>query len=540
MRPARRAQAPGTNSVTAGPAGAKIGAMEFRSPFDDDPAPGGPAEAITRAMLADGVDIMDTTAVQAWMEAFNNRPFEDRDAVLGPALDARSVELPLRAQPRDEEVAASAGAAPILAKFDVLAEFFAAERPLTPNGNLKLADARALVDLLETGDLFDEKFGDRVYKTRSAEDLPNLRLLVEWAKASGVLRVQRGRLVAIKRWAQLRRDPRGAHRRAIEGLMKIGPLLGYYGRAYLWDEIDFFDEGAVHFLAAVWCSEDEPTPIDRIVEHATQSYAMRFQWPDDYPEEACARTAEFYVSTIFTSWELAGVTIRTGTEEYEEYGRTRLRRGAVQLTPSGVVIARELLPDAGYLAPLAGSQRDEPAVAILGAIPALGKDRVLAELAVWASDRSGPDAAAELVDAVRVLEDPDALEVAFAALGAVGEAAEPYVNKLMDTPLRGHAVMWRVQMGLEPGVASGGTPDEGLALCAALLAAGGAPAVVEAIGGWPLDTQLALVDDFRRLDSPDAGPVLDAVGRHHHDRVVAKAARKAAMQWRSRSTAPGT
>jgi hypothetical protein len=42
----------------------------------------GPAKAISNAMLADGVDLLDPGAVQAWLDEFNARPFEDRDAFL--------------------------------------------------------------------------------------------------------------------------------------------------------------------------------------------------------------------------------------------------------------------------------------------------------------------------------------------------------------------------------------------------------------------------------------------------------------------------
>jgi hypothetical protein len=44
----------------------------------------GPAKAITNAMLADGVDLSDQAAVEEWIDAFNARPFEERDEFLGP------------------------------------------------------------------------------------------------------------------------------------------------------------------------------------------------------------------------------------------------------------------------------------------------------------------------------------------------------------------------------------------------------------------------------------------------------------------------
>lgn len=488
-------------------------------------------------MAADGVDLLDEEAAARWIDAFNNRPFEERDALLGPVLDHGAVELPLRALPRDDAIAASAAAAPILQKFDVLTEFFPTERPLTERGNLRLADAKSLVELLDTGDLVDERVGDKVYKTRSVANLPGLQLLIAWAKAAGVVRIQRGRMIAVKRWAQVRRDPVAAQRRAVRALLEIGPLGGRFKTAPFWDEIDFFDDGAVHFLAAVWCSEDEPTPFDAVVEQATQTYEMRFQWPEGYPEALISRTADRYLSRIFESWELAGVSVRSDAEEFEEYGQRRLRGGALQLTPAGVSIARELLASEGYLAPTAGSFRDNSAAELLGAIHALGQDRVLAELAVWVADRDDDVAAAELAAAVLQIDNPDAIRVAFAALGSIGSPAEAAVRELLETRFRGQAIALLIAIGLDPGVGSSGEPAEGLDLLSALLAAGGPEAVAGSFTEWPTETQVALLDDLRRLDADAVGPVLDAVGRHHPDRTVAKAARKAAMQWRSSARA---
>jgi hypothetical protein len=53
-----------------------------------DPARVGPAGAIIAAMRADGVEVGDEEAVQAWIDEFNARTRDERDAVLGSALPA--------------------------------------------------------------------------------------------------------------------------------------------------------------------------------------------------------------------------------------------------------------------------------------------------------------------------------------------------------------------------------------------------------------------------------------------------------------------
>ena len=47
----------------------------------------GPATVIAKLMRDDGVDFTDADAVHAWHDRFNARPKEERDALLGPALD---------------------------------------------------------------------------------------------------------------------------------------------------------------------------------------------------------------------------------------------------------------------------------------------------------------------------------------------------------------------------------------------------------------------------------------------------------------------
>jgi hypothetical protein len=60
-------------------------AGEFASSMAD-PATGGPAKALFAAMAAEGVELGNQEAMQAWLEDFNARPFEERDGILGPAL----------------------------------------------------------------------------------------------------------------------------------------------------------------------------------------------------------------------------------------------------------------------------------------------------------------------------------------------------------------------------------------------------------------------------------------------------------------------
>src|SRR6266571_3967711 len=82
-------------------------------------------------------------------------------------------------------------------------------RKLTQTGRIGLADARHLVEVLGTGDTIDPKIGDRVFKTKSSEELAHLTRIVEWAKAARLVRVSGTRLVPVKKNATPARSAAG-------------------------------------------------------------------------------------------------------------------------------------------------------------------------------------------------------------------------------------------------------------------------------------------------------------------------------------------
>ncbi|MFC4006168.1 plasmid pRiA4b ORF-3 family protein [Nonomuraea purpurea] len=92
---------------------------------------------------------------------------------------------------------------PALRRLRAFTEWVGAGRKLTATGQITLADARALVTLLETGDVVDPDIGGRVFKTRSSAELSGVLQVFLWAKAIGLVRVVKGRLVPVKKAAPL-------------------------------------------------------------------------------------------------------------------------------------------------------------------------------------------------------------------------------------------------------------------------------------------------------------------------------------------------
>ena len=121
---------------------------------------------------------------------------------------------------------------------------------LTQTGRLTMADARELVSLLGTGDEVDPVIGDRVFRTRSSEDLRGLATVLAWAKAAGLIRVVRGRLVAVKKNARLLDRPTELWVAMFEAFGQLGEAIcpsGWYASPLGQD----FADGIAALFAAI-------------------------------------------------------------------------------------------------------------------------------------------------------------------------------------------------------------------------------------------------------------------------------------------------
>jgi hypothetical protein len=473
------------------------------------------------------------------MERFNELPEAERHRLLpdsafsGPP-PRRS--LPPVGVPAEDDVAASRDAAPILAMFRDLADYFGAGRKLTQKGHLTLADARVLVDLLGTGDLVDRQIGDRTFRTRSSDQLYRLRQVFAWAKKAGVVRVAHGKVVATKRGLGLADDLGGSFDRAVDALLAIGPLTSqrFSDAWFAWPEVDkVLDSVSVHLLIAPYGSQ-AAFPLEDIAATAAGVVldAFSFQLDDDQ----VAQRVTTDVADIMDAFELAGIVRRIGAVDPGDSRQTS--GGSVVLTPAGVVCARRLLADAGYDTPVADRFADGNAMDLLLGTDGEGAGVVYGEVMAWRAARQADQAAAEMSDAVRELDDPDLRVLGLTVLGEIGsDVATPYVWELASEPAtRGFALCWLVDQG-QVGEEELFDPSD-------------VPGFVDVLGyrmvkGGPdgLISTLALTGDHgRQVDvvagmwkapSPMAELVLTAVSQVHPTKVVAKAARKALFKRRS-------
>lgn len=237
---------------------------EHRAEFREvmaDPETGGHAKRLLMAMRDDGVDFEDEEAVDRWLAEFNAGPIERRESVVGPAPDPEelyedgpAIELPPR-PPVDEDLArASAARSPLLRKIIGLAEYMGEGRRLTATGNLKLADARELVDLLETGDRTDYRIGEKDHSFRSATELIWLDMLVWLAREVRAVKVQKNKMSATQVWRPTGEEqPLGAASEIADIIVTDGPLSALFADRLPFDgPRSVVDASAASLLAGLY------------------------------------------------------------------------------------------------------------------------------------------------------------------------------------------------------------------------------------------------------------------------------------------------
>ncbi|MFH9403592.1 hypothetical protein ACH4JS_28135 [Streptomyces sp. NPDC017638] len=214
------------------------------------------------------------------------------------------------------------------------------------------------------------------------------------------------------------------------------------------------------------------------------------------------------------------------------------RYGVVRLTPLGVYGLRARLLEAGFEAPAVGDLADQGADALLDGTARFGQSAARAETEQWLARREPLAGARELLAAARGTDAGGPLRRLRCqqALSLVGAEAEPALREVLDDPeLGGLARVWLS----ERGAAGVPAPSQELVFwltvdtLAAQLAAEGNSEELRALVEGLAAQHSGFFAAAWRVDHPATAEVLDAMGRLHPDKKVAKEARKAAFKARS-------
>ncbi|MHC3468524.1 hypothetical protein ACYF6T_07405 [Streptomyces sp. 7R007] len=214
------------------------------------------------------------------------------------------------------------------------------------------------------------------------------------------------------------------------------------------------------------------------------------------------------------------------------------RYGMVRLTPLGLYGLRARLLEAGFQAPAVGDLADKGADALLDGTAGFGQSAARAETEQWLARREPLAAARELLAAARGTDTGAPLRRLRCqqALSLVGTQAEPALREVLDDPeLGGLARVWLT----EHGAADVPAPSESMIFwltidtVAAQLAAEGNSEELRSLVQGLAAQHGGFFAAAWRVDHPATADVLEAMGRLHPDKRIAKEARKAAFKARS-------
>ncbi|QLJ01047.1 hypothetical protein HZZ00_08515 [Streptomyces sp. NEAU-sy36] len=214
------------------------------------------------------------------------------------------------------------------------------------------------------------------------------------------------------------------------------------------------------------------------------------------------------------------------------------RYGMVRLTPLGAYGLRARLLEAGFDAPAVGDLADKGADALLDGTAGFGPAAARAETEQWLARHEPLAAARELLAAARGADAGAPLRRLRCqqALSLVGAEAEPALREVLDDPeLGGLARVWLSERG------AGEVPAPSQELVfwltidtvAAQLAAEGNSEELQALVEGLAEQHSGFFAAAWRVEHPATADVLEAMGRLHPDKKVAKEARKAAFKARS-------
>jgi hypothetical protein len=439
-------------------------------------------------------------------------------AIPGLAPDSGMPEIAPVRIPTEGERLAAVRSVPVMRQLRALAEYCTPPgRKLTPKGNLLLADARHLVAALETGDDLEP---DGALKVRSSEELPGLGWLLGLACEVGVVRRQKGRLVAVARFAAL--DECEAHQK-----VALAAMAATRSRSSFLGSFVEFDAIAHAWTIAL---------LVEMLRHGSRGIETELvdELTGDFVQTVAPGLSEFMTSAVT---ELAHGKL----DELLDLGVLGRATGHISLTPAGVPVAVELLRQAGFEVPIRPRPADADVTQIVDLFPHLGDEELRREVDEWLAARPDRRSAAAELAAESLAAHRDTI-TAMTGIALVSRyAPEHAVDALrphLGGPHDGLVLQWLIdEDALNPAAVDPTRLATGLVdFLAVALDTAGPEEVVAVLSSEAPDGGTGIIEGIGRLDHPRLADVLEAVVGYHPDQAVTKAARKALMKYKSRST----
>lgn len=490
----------------------------------------GMAKSLFASMSADGVELEDPEAVQAWIEEFNARPYDERAALTDgvvPALRPPDLVLPPVTLASEEELHRAADAAPLVERVNALLAYVGPKgRPATQTGALRVLDAKALAEACGDQErLHRPEHWQR--EVRRMADLPGVHEAYELAVLADLLHVSVTRL---------RRDlssPAAADSAAMAAALaaaavEVGVWVGDVPD-YLADIVEAVDDQLPGILSALYAA-GEPVGTEELAEHVADEIGL----PSDSTWRSTVRS---YLERAFSRFERLGMLARLGLHvppRLAAIGLSDEQSTSVSLTPIGVWWWRGLLVENGVRAPLLGELAVASAGGLADGLQGYSQEDGQAELAAWTAVRGSEEAARQIAS---LLADPDVgrRQFSLVVLADLSDA-ESAVRPLLDDPVaRPYARMWLETNRHEVAASYRHDADDALLFvetAGLILGHAGPDELVAQLPGDGQDLHVDLVRQLWRVDSPFTEPVLQALATSAPP-VLSKAARKALFSFRS-------
>ncbi len=520
-----------------------------------DPANWGTARSFVQAMVADGVDMSDQTAVERWIAEYNTR-VDPAGVVFDPGeeyeddgeginfKDAFGLpdQLPPMRLPAEAELAGMARGAPMIGQLQALTAWLGTGRAVTENAELAGDDAAEAAAALDLGAADPPAVG-------RMRDVPRLDYLWRLALDAGFIEL----------------DEDEAH--AIPGEVAQAWAGGDDDEVLdIWEMMFALVMGTLDVVASL--DPRRSGDLDFLGQGATLAVMLFLARPDGLPvaevsevirSAAVDELAPARVEKIWQSWVRAhGDPARLLLDQMVAVGAVRISDSedgdVARLTPLGLAAMRTQFADSEVEVPLLPPAEEMTAADLIAMAEGASEEEFQAETAAWLTYRTPESAARELLS-VAVESDPASRVLAVAVVTELGAPAEPaWRDVLGQRELRGYAKATLATLaGCDPAAAVPSElelADDDLAwvLTDTLVAdgwddlddeAGYEPvALAERLGeAIPAGRELAAFEMMARVPHPDAASVLTVIGRYHPDKKIAKAARKSAYKAASRQVA---
>jgi hypothetical protein len=381
-------------------------------------------------MLRHGVATADPNSVSRFLEQVRLGELEVDRAALAEIRRRHEIEtaepprpeLPPVLPPNAAQLLAAADSSVALARLRAFTRWVRAGRALTREGRLLLSDARAVADALD----LDHFSRDRA---RTSDELPEITLLMAWARQARLVRVQRGRLVQVRSSAALLSRPIELWRRAFEAVGGIGE---HFGGSNVFGAPSLFGmslgEAFPILLYQLYAAGGDPIPVELFHRVVRDTVNERMGCVvDDLAGDVEHRLWRRDVTALLDALELLGAVHLSESldgENHEELialaGRDDPDPTLVALTPIGIWAVQEMLTEQGVHAPLVGELAEEDIEYVCVRMSGVRTEVAEAELTAWVEARPGRAAAQEIMRYLQRVEDPRHRTLALFALSRAG------------------------------------------------------------------------------------------------------------------------